>query len=124
MAGIREWINEGMGKYIVIAIVVVLVGGAGWMVYSRMGRGSRADRVMAKGRPVLVICEKCGESSTITVGWLDPFPVVCPKCTEKQAYEATKCGRCNTIFKTPKHAVFPCPKCGAQFVTEQGLGDM
>ena len=80
IARIREWINEGAGRYVAIGVVAVVVLGAGWMAYSRVTGPSRAELVMAKGRPVLVICEKCGKTGTQTVGWLDPFPVVCPHC--------------------------------------------
>ncbi|HUU23420.1 MAG TPA: hypothetical protein VM389_12890 [Phycisphaerae bacterium] len=122
IAGIREWINEGAGRYVAIGAVAVVVLGAGWMTYSCFGGGPRAEEVMAEGRPVLVICEACGKSGKTNVGWMDPFPVVCPECKEKQAYEAILCERCNTTFRTPRQPVFRCPKCGAEFITEQALG--
>lgn len=79
------------------------------------------------GTGMIVKCENCNLITKLPLG---PTPLTCPRCKQKQMYNAVKCAKCGTIFthKQPPdyeqshgrlidiHNPPKCPECGSNIV--------
>ena len=125
--GIREWINGPVGRWVVGLGVVLLVGGAVAMwINSPGGQNAEVDRIKKMGRkhPYVCLNKDCGATGIIEVEYDATYPVVCPKCGQKQAMPGRRCTNpaCNKIFLQVEKPEFFCPYCHKRYVSMPNMG--
>jgi len=118
IGSIREWINEGVGRWVVIIVALAAVGLAVWAVV-HYTVGDPAGDIIDEGQFMLIRCEACNHSERRRQPYGVKFPVACPACKEVKAVWAQKCGTCQEVFARPSAARYACPKCNAAYYTEQ-----
>ena len=131
MDGIRERLNRSgnLGKGLMIAAVVALVVGAGWMVRNTFGPSPAAR--MASER--VYVCKETGKSFTYSPGENELYPVMSPHSGKKTGYPGEACywtkdGKLKqeptwvlrNSFKGEKGATF-CPDCGRWMDPDAGI---
>jgi len=116
--GFREWINEGAGRWVTIAVCTAAIIGGGfgsWHLW-RTHKDSRVTSVQKAGRTVKYFCRNCNKGGTTKVAFYADerkWPVKCPVCGQLQAYPGIRCKYCRKITERPENTlVFPCKHCG------------
>ncbi|KKL56996.1 hypothetical protein LCGC14_2239830 [marine sediment metagenome] len=123
-ARLRDWINEGAGRWITMIVAVLVVGGAVavFVKYSG-GPGSKARAAAKAGRRSYYVCPACDAKGEMRVPYGVKWPVACPKCKEVKAIAGILCRKCSKIIPAVDKPFFRCPECGATFdtrFTDQG----
>lgn len=118
----RLWFLFGhivMDKKYSIALVVLLLGGAGGLYYWQSGQIN--DLGAQRGLTTHVQCAACDHGYTHTVDAADQPPFECPKCKKSQVWYKWQCGGCGAEFlpptegDPPRQPMMPaCPKCKGQ----------
>jgi len=112
--GFRAWINEGIGKVVVITVVVLLVCVAGVYGYRKLFRergSAAARRAYEAGQTVRYVCDKCGDTGKAKFPYDVKWPAKCPKCGEMAAWPGFPCKRCKKMIKNTGAAQIECPYC-------------
>jgi len=111
----RLWINEGVGKWITVAVVLALLVVAVWAgVRTLTRKGTPAARRAARrGLTRPYVCKACGATGTMLVPFGGTWPRECPKCHKKEAVEGMRCPKCGAIVeRKPPGQTVRCPQCG------------
>jgi len=110
---LREWINEGAGRWVTIVAALAVIGGAAALAY-RGRKRSEVEAVLEHGRRVLFVCTnpECGERGEMRVPYYCSWPRACPKCKQKTAVPGFRCQWCGEIIKTQAKPMVRCPHCG------------
>jgi len=115
----RGWLQTPAGKWVgIVAGLALLALAVCIFVYGPSGTDTEIERLRAGGRQVWVFCRNCEHGEQIRVGVDEAFPVICPRCGQKQAVQGYRCRSCKRIFELPAARRFACPYCN----TPHGAG--
>jgi len=129
--------DEGTKKGIMIAVIVLCLAVAGWVLYSNIGGGGGGIEGIGAGEKIWVKCNKCGAEYQMSkkdyyeyikthMRGISTPPLPCKECGEEALYRAVKCEKCGHIFfygQTPNDYSDRCPECGYS-ATEAKRKDM
>ncbi len=112
IARLRGWINVGTGRWLAVLGSLGLVTFAVLYFALRDETSDQRKDILSRGRDVLFYCRNCEETGTLEAVPFDAeFPLVCPKCKQRQAVVAFKCVRCGRIIEKQSAPVYRCPHC-------------
>ncbi|VAX41773.1 hypothetical protein MNBD_PLANCTO03-818 [hydrothermal vent metagenome] len=107
-----------MSKPIQIAIVIVCLGAAAFLLFNYVNTESpNSEDGVPDIYHYLCADPKCNNGFTWERGqdFIGEFPDECPKCGTPDAFQAAKCDSCGHYQMVQGHGTFdnPCPECGA-----------
>lgn len=107
----REKINEGPGRFVMIAVTIVVIVGAILWWFVRDKKPSEMKTIEGRGVTVLFLCKACGESGQTHVGYREESGFACPKCKKHEAVTAYRCDQCKKLIEYRKESEWKCPNC-------------
>ncbi|KKL59331.1 hypothetical protein LCGC14_2216420 [marine sediment metagenome] len=109
---LREWINTGIGRIVIIVITLALVAGAAIVATMSVTSPEKdAEETHARGAVTLYLCKACGATGKTHKETEAKFPLECPQCKKRKAVAAFKCFRCEKTIEAVYAPLFRCRHC-------------
>ena len=119
---IREWMNEGSGRWVTLvgSLVLLAVAVTVWILRSS-GSEQRIKAIQDAGKAVPIYCRACKHTEELRLPWNPPMPMACPKCQAVEAVPAFRCVGCRQLIERKHVPVYRC-RCGQVYDNRVGGG--